>query len=702
MQTGQVLPPKGIDDALAAGVPITVIRGEAAVMGEIRRMKGAAEALKPQDAPAPPGGGAGERDERPVLDVGDGDLATLVRNAWEKIEATNEPPRFYLSAAGLSYLGQSSRGERVIMRHSLDSLRLQLSEAIRCERYDAKSGNMRPCSPSEVLVKSLAASNNPPVPVVNRVVEVPVVGCDGEIQTRPGYHAGSQTYYAPSGGLVLPEVPIRPTSADIDRARAMLLEPLRDFPFTGPSEFAHAIAAMLLPFVREMITGPTPLHLVVKPTPGTGAGLLCDVIAALATGRRASPMAEARDEDEQRKRLTAYLIEGHGVILLDNLSRLLAGAPLAVALTADTWTDRVLGSSASVKVPVRCLWLATGNNVQTSTEMARRIVRIRLDAHIDQPHRRSADEFRHPDLMRWVDEHRAELVWSALTLIRAWIAAGKPSGRITLGSYESWAAVMGGIMDVAGIQGFLGNLDEFYEQADAEGAATRALIAAWWERYGQSEITAADLFPLASEALDLGEGSEQGRKVRWGKRLAALRDRIFGTLWVVQSGFRHSAKVWQLREVTSDPNGGGNGKSCPLVSDLFAPLADDGSGEEKSGSDCQKGEDQGSKTAILPLSSPNPPRVNGTESQSIPGRWEDGEDFTFPYVCVGVRPDGLARDRAGGRGGKSSPILPGEAEVGCKTTQGKANQAGEDCGEDPPPNGRNGRKSTVTNDEVVF
>ena len=36
---------------------------------------------------------------------------------------------------------------------------------------------------------------------------------------------------------------------------------------------------MLLPFVRELIDGPTPLHLIEKPTPGTGGTLLATVAA---------------------------------------------------------------------------------------------------------------------------------------------------------------------------------------------------------------------------------------------------------------------------------------------------------------------------------------------------------------------------------------------------------------------------------------
>ena len=34
------------------------------------------------------------------------------------------------------------------------------------------------------------------LPVLERIVEAPVFGPDGTIETTPGYHAGSRTYYA--------------------------------------------------------------------------------------------------------------------------------------------------------------------------------------------------------------------------------------------------------------------------------------------------------------------------------------------------------------------------------------------------------------------------------------------------------------------------------------------------------------------------
>jgi putative DNA primase/helicase len=96
-------------------------------------------------------------------------------------------------------------------------------------------------------------------------------------------------------------------------------------------------------------------------------------------------MAEGRDDEEWRKRITAILIRAPGFILVDNVRRRVDSSALAAVLTAGHWTDRLLGQSKTVTLPVRAVWLATGNNVGLSNEMARRSVWIRLDARRDTP-----------------------------------------------------------------------------------------------------------------------------------------------------------------------------------------------------------------------------------------------------------------------------------------------------------------------------
>ena len=147
---------------------------------------------------------------------------------------------------------------------------------------------------------------------------------------------------------------------------------------------------------------------------------------------------------------------------------------------------------------------------------------------MDQPGLR--DEFRQPDLRAWAHAHRADIVWAALVLGRSWIAAGRPRSPKHLGMFEDWAAVIGGVLEVAGIDGFLGNLREFYAASDLERSALQAFLGRWWERHRSRTVGVASLLELALEAeppLDIGDRGERSQRTRLGLLVSKARDRQF-------------------------------------------------------------------------------------------------------------------------------------------------------------------------------
>ena len=80
----------------------------------------------------------------------------------------------------------------------------------------------------------------------------------------------------------------------------------------------------------------------------------------------------ARQIELASERITATLLRAPVFIQVDNVRGRLDSASLSVVLTAPTYTDRVLGYSNMVSIPVRSVWLATGNNIGMSNEVARR------------------------------------------------------------------------------------------------------------------------------------------------------------------------------------------------------------------------------------------------------------------------------------------------------------------------------------------
>lgn len=325
--------------------------------------------------------------------------------------------------------------------------------------------------------------------------------------------------------------PRDPTPDDVERARKAILQDfLGDFRFASDSDRAHAVVLLLQPLVRLMIRGLTPLFLVEAAIQGTGKTLLVKVIHIVITGQGPALMSEGGDNDEWRKRISSSLLAGNQFVIFDNVSQCLDSSAMAMALTSDVWTDRILGRLQNVALRVECTWVATGNNPQVSKENARRIVPIRLTADEERPEERGG--FLHPDLEEWTKANRGVLLSACYTLINHWIARGKPRGSKDLGSYGPWAKVMGGILEAAGIPGFLENRHRFNSQADAESLELSFLFKAIGESVGMEPFGAelATTTCRSNHILDglLAGKDEVGARAAVGRLLNRHRDAIHG------------------------------------------------------------------------------------------------------------------------------------------------------------------------------
>ena len=74
-----------------------------------------------------------------------------------------------------------------------------------------------------------------------------------------------------------------------------------------------------------------------------------------------------------------------------------------------------------------------------------------------------------------------------------------------LGSYEDWSAIMGGILAVNEVEGFLSNRDE-YESHDPETLMWEGFLQLWWKKFGDKNLGVGEVFDIA-----VGSGID-GRK----------------------------------------------------------------------------------------------------------------------------------------------------------------------------------------------
>ena len=231
----------------------------------------------------------------------------------------------------------------------------------------AGEGETELCHPPGWAVKAVDARGEwQGIRRLDAVVESPILRSDGSVLQTAGYDSETALIFAPQ--VDFPEVPEKPSRADVRRALDALLAVVEDFPFGADAHRSAWLSGVLTPFSRWAYHGPAPLHLTDGNVRGCGKSLLTDVTGIITAGRAMARMTQPRDEDEFRKRITSLAMAGEPLILIDNVNGALGGSSLDAALTATTWSDRILGrSEMASNVPLFATWYATGNNVVLPT-----------------------------------------------------------------------------------------------------------------------------------------------------------------------------------------------------------------------------------------------------------------------------------------------------------------------------------------------
>jgi len=512
-----------------------------------------------------------EGDARPEIVCTRRQPDEIVTEAIDALVRANDPPQLFLRAGEIVRIVRDEEDRAAIASAGDDVLLERLYAAAKWFAHSGKS--LVDTDPPRKIataarVRILGAGTY--LPPLAGVVSAPTLRADGSILATPGYDPRSRLYLAPEPGLEVPAIPDAPDARDLADAVDWIDSVLQDFPFVDASDRASAFGLVQTLAMREAIRsrspGCVPLHSVTAKQQGTGKGLLLQALVTIATGRGASlsSMPEGRSaEEELRKRILTILRAGRRVAVLDNVTRPIDSSSLAGLVTAERWTDRVLGVTADMDLRNDTTWVVTGNNVTVRGDFVRRVVWCRLNAQHARPWTRSG--FTHADLLGYVAERRGVLLGAALTIARAWFAAGCPEPPDTvprMGGFDTWRCVVGGALAHAGVEGFLGAAEEMYDLADDEGPAWAAFLAAWrdWcheavpvaelleelRREGSTlaETLPAELAPLLEHVRSAGQRIGSALLTREGKRFALGA----GCTWVERAG-RHGrtkAALWRV------------------------------------------------------------------------------------------------------------------------------------------------------------
>ncbi|MFZ2470531.1 MAG: hypothetical protein WAW52_01185 [Methanothrix sp.] len=497
----------------------------------------------------------------PTIMADDRRLQDITSEALQSLQENNNTVEIFQRGGFICRLKEKEPGKLVIENVNDSILRGILSRRAEYKRTQSK----RLIPPPSPVIKDILALGKWAFPFLAGIVSCPVLREDGSLLSLPGYDEASGLYYNVSKGLEIPKIPDHPTQKQAIRACKYIMNNVFvDFPFEDQASRANALAGLLSPIVRPMVKGCIPMMLIDKPSPGTGASLILEVMSIIAIGQVAEMKSPVGSEDEWRKMITSALREGPALILIDNIVARLKSPSLARALTSSQWSDRRLGKSEDLSLPQRACWYANGNRLALSGDLPRRCYLVRMDAQLAEPWKRDPSKFKHPNIRGWAEENRGKLLAALLTMARAWVESGRPVGTDkVIGGFTEWVETLGGILNHAGVSGFLDNLDELYQEADEVNEQWQRFFEIWYSIFGDKIIPANEIVAeLEKHDSDLSieapekmakamRGIEQGRAIRVGLALRKKNKVRYTNGYMLIKHFDRGKKqkLWQVKKI---------------------------------------------------------------------------------------------------------------------------------------------------------
>lgn len=523
---------KGLDDALLAKIETKILYGDDA--------KNMILELPPFKKLSESAGIVEQSKKRPALHHGICQMFELINSTWKVILESNTPEIIFRNASSIVMLADNERHMQIVQ---VDQVRMfghlvRISDWFEDFRRSANNVPIlvsEPSTPPKDLIKDLLVFVEEKLPRLACVLEAPTFGKNGQLVFEPGYNRLNGIYL--DSKRLLKISPVEHESIELLKQRILFFknEVFSDFPFATESDFTHLIAILITGVMREMVDGPTPLFIINATSPGSGKSLLAELISLILTGTSSEARSIPKSEDEIRKSITSELIRGPRLILFDNADQeagKIHSPTLAAVLTSTIWTDRILSQSKMTSVENRALWMLTGNNVSLTSELHRRSVQIKLEPSTSKPWERQSKDFKHANIKSWVKNNRSDIMHALISLCYSWVQSGSKPSNKTLGSFESWSSIVGGVIEHIGLNNFLDNQNENYNEVDAELTDWQDFTKAWWSKFKNTPQRVSALYQICEgyELLSstLGPGSDKSRQTKLGIELKNKVGRIFG------------------------------------------------------------------------------------------------------------------------------------------------------------------------------
>jgi hypothetical protein len=261
-----------------------------------------------------------------------------------------------------------------------------------------------------------------------------------------------------------------------------------------------------------------PVHVIDAPLAGSGKSYLLSIVSWIATGEAMPVIGTGKCEEELEKRLGAAVIQGQPLVCIDNVVGELGGQAICQLVEQLRPKVRILGLSQLVEVEARSVtYFANGNNIIIVGDMCRRVVRCRLDPGMEHPELRVFAS----NPMEKILADRGAYIAAALTICRAYIAAGRPNLKPRLNSYWEWSDTVRSALTWLDEADPVDSMDTSRAE-DPEATAHLAVMNAWKDVFGTGHENGVTLMAVIERCELTSNGASPADYVYRDLRRAVL------------------------------------------------------------------------------------------------------------------------------------------------------------------------------------
>ncbi len=268
------------------------------------------------------------------------------------------------------------------------------------------------------FVDHFMAYRDSDLPRVGAVVTAPLVLSDGSMLALSGLDRDRKLVFRipPELRAILPKPQdFAPQPEHVARALDFLVN---EWLCDVATDFAGkcVLIALALSILERVLLPERPAFFVTAGKRGGGKTTALAMVILAVTGKKPPAAAWSTSEDERRKALAAYLAEGLAAMVFDNipLGATITCPTIEKILTAESYSDRILGQTAIVTVPAFTILTLTGNNIGPKGDLASRSLMARLDVDRPDPENRP---FKHSDPIAWTLGNRGKILRALYVLL---------------------------------------------------------------------------------------------------------------------------------------------------------------------------------------------------------------------------------------------------------------------------------------------